>query len=307
MEFCRTAKNWSHCNRLPYCSCLVFKTLINTKKNIMRKSQIILLFLVAIPVLFFSCAKETNDKLDQLEKFYRDNPESIAQVKFVHAYTPLTINGLTAGTTTSGVGFRITMDGGKINGATNTSTFTNTFVYGGVYPPTTAYAFLPPGGHNFRFVMNRITAGNFAPIAGDEVFNSTVELKAGKKFSMFIADPYAPPSTLMIEDNFTVPAVNGYAVRFINLCADAASRFDVVSKRYGTKLFSNVGFREMKDYIYLNTTTTDTMYLYNAGTSTLVSQVNSFTPGPQRVYTFYARGKTGTTGRTPNLTFYTNR
>lgn len=266
-----------------------------------------------IPVLFFSCKKETNDKIDELEKYYLDNPESIAQVKFVHSYTPLTINGLTAGTTTSGVGFRITMDGSKVNAATNTSTFTNTFVYGGVYPPTTAYAFLPPGGgRNFRFTMNRITSGTYAPIAGDEVFNSTVAFTAGKKYSMFIADPYPAPATYLIEDNFLEPSKDHYGVRFVNLCADAASRFDVVSARHGIKLFSNVGFKEMKDYIYLTTTSTDTLYLRTAGTNTVIAQFpavgsGGFLPATQRVYTLYARGKTGVTGRAPSLALYTNR
>ena len=278
----------------------------------MRKTQITLLIVLMIPVLFFSCHKETGDKLDELQKFYYENPEAIAQVKFVHAYTPLTINGLTTATLTTGVptagtGIRITMDATKINGATNTSTFTNTLAYGTTFPATTTYAFLAPGARVFKFTQNRITSGAYAPIAGDEVFNSTVALTAGKKYSMFIADPYTPPATYMIEDNFQVPNRNTYGLRFINLCADAASRFDVVSKRYGYKLFTNVGYKEMKDFIYLGTTTSDTLLLYTAGTNTVVSQINGFVPVTERVYTLYARGKTGTTGRTPNLTFYTNR
>ena len=195
----------------------------------------------------------------------------------------------------------------KVNAATNTSGFTNTLVYGGIYPPTSVYSFLPPGGRNFRFIMNRITGGNYAPIAGDEVFNSTVALTAGKKYSMFIADPYPTPTTFMVEDIFDEPARDKYAVRFINLCADAATRFDVTSAKQGFKLFSNVGYKEMKDFMLLPTTASDTIYLKVAGTNTVVSQVNGFLPGTQRVYTFYARGKTGTTGRTPSITFYTNR
>lgn len=273
----------------------------------MRKIQIKLLTLLIISVLFLSCKKETNDKIDVLEKYYLNNPESITQVKFVHAYTPLTINGLTAGSTTAGVGFRITMDGAKVNAATNTSTFTNTFVYGGVYPPTTAYAFLPPGGRNFRFTMNRITGGTYAPIAGDEVFNSTVAFTAGKMYSMFIADPYPTPTTYLIEDKFEEPGRDHYAVRFINLCGDIPTRFDVTSARHG-KIFSNVGFRDVKDFLHLTVpTTSDTIYLKTAGTNTIISQVNTFSAGSQRVYTMYARGKTGVTGRTPSITFYTNR
>lgn len=296
---------------------MVHKTVINVKKKIMRKTQITLLISLTIPVLFLSCNKETGDKLDEQEKFYRDNPEAIAQVKFVHAYTPLTINGLSTSLATTSTGFRITMDGIKINGAMNTSPSTNTIRYGGqpdtvthtasFFPTTATYSFLPPGSHNFRFIMNRIVSGAYAPTTADQIFNSTVALTPGKKYTMFIADPYDPPATYMIEDNFKVPNRDSYGIRFVNLCADAASRFDVVSKRYGHKLFSDVGYKEMKDFIYLSTTTRDTLYLYTAGTNTIVSQINGFLPVTERVYTLYARGKTGTAGRTPSLTFYTNR
>jgi hypothetical protein len=294
---------------------MVFKTITNLKKEFMRKEQITLLTLL-IPVLFFSCNKETGDKLDEQEKFYRDNPEAIAQVKFVHAYTPLTINGLSTSLATTSTGFRITMDGIKINAAMNTSPSTNTIRYGGqpdtvthtasFFPTTATYSFVPPGSHNFRFIMNRIVSGAYAPTTADQVFSSTVALTPGKKYTMFIADPYGPPATYMIEDNFQAPNRNTYGVRFVNLCADAASRFDVVSKRYG-QLFSNVGYKEMKDFIYPGITTRDTVYLYSAGTNTIVSQINGFLPVTERVYTLYARGKTGTAGRTPSLTYYTNR
>lgn len=270
----------------------------------MSKRYIKLLLLGLMPVMIVSCVKETDDNLDQQEKFYLNNPEAIAQVKFVHAYTPLTLGGSPAQSTTT-MGFRITMDGKKINGAGTASAATNTFMYGGVYPPTAAYAFLPPGSRNFRFVMNRVSGGAFAPVTGDEYLSTTVALTAGKRYSLFIADPYT--TGYLLEDDFREPTLNHYAVRFVNLCADAASRFDVVSVKNGLKLFSDVGYKEMRNYIYLGTIANDTILLRTAGTSTVISQINGFSPGSQRAYTFYARGKTGVTGRTPNLTFYTNR
>ena len=274
----------------------------------MKKNQLNLLILLTVSIISFSCYKETGDDIDNQEKYYLLNKEATAQVKFVHAYTPLTINGLTAGTTTAGVGFRINMDGNKINGATNTSGFTNTLVYGGVYPPTTAYSFLPPGQRNFKMTMNRIVSGAYAPTTADDVFNSTVNLVAGKRYSMFLADPYPTPSIYMLEDNYSKPNGNFYAIRFINLCGDLTSRFDVYSMREGQVLFSNVGNKEVKNFVfYPIRSKADTILLRNAGTTTTIAQVNGFSPGPEKVYTFYARGKTGVTGRTPGITFYTNR
>jgi hypothetical protein len=283
----------------------------------MLSRKINTLLVLLISVFFFSCLKETNDNLDQLEKFYLNNPQVTAQVKFIHAYTPLTLGGAPA-QSTSAVGFRITMDGNKVNAATNTSSSTNTLMYGGqpgatnytasFFPTTTAYSFMQPGLHNFRFVMNRVTAGNFAPVTGDEIFNTNLTLNSGKKYSIFIADPYPAPNAYMVEDNFQEPNRGVYAVRFINLCGDVSTRFDITSLKHGTKLFSNVGYKEMKDYIYLPVpASTDTLHLRLAGTNTIVAQVNGFTATTQRVYTLYARGKTGVTGRLPSLNFYTNR
>lgn len=267
----------------------------------LRTSSILVLMLSM--GLITSCVKETNDNLDQNRKFNFYNPQATASVKFIHAYTPLTLNSLSTSTT----GFRITMDGAKLNGATNTSSSTNTLLYGGVFPGTTAYSFLPPGLHNFKFTLNRITSGNFAPIAGDEVFNSNLTIAAGKYYSMFIADPYGSPNIYMMEDNFIEPAPNKFGIRFVNLSDDANSRYDLVSYRMGN-LFTNIGYKEMKDFTYYDVpAATDTVVLRLSGTNTVVSQVNTFLPGTQRVYTFYARGKTGVTGRTPSVTFYTNR
>lgn len=292
----------------------------------MRKTYLYSSLLILVAIVFVTCKKETDDKIDVNEKFYYENPQSIAQVKFVHAYTPLTINGIaaatTAGTTTSGTGFRLTMDGNKLNGPFNTgstASYTNTLMWGNhtspvpandltrLFPPTNSYAFLPPGSHNFKFTMNRITANNYAPIAGDEVFSSTVALEAGKKYSMFIADPFGPPSTFMVEDVFSVPNMGQFGIRFINLSAEPTLRYDVTSARHGIKLFSNVGYKEMKDYIYLPTTSTDTIYLKNAATNAVIAQLNGFFPSTQRVYTFYARGKTGVANRGPGLVYYVNR
>lgn len=270
----------------------------------MLKNKFKLLALIFIQVLFFSCTKNSNDNLDQNEKFEAFDPLTQAEVKFVHAYTPLTLNG---GSTTA-IGLRLLMNGNKVNGSTNISSLINSLIYGGIFPATAAYSFLNAGSQNIKFVMNRITSGNFAPLTGDEIFNDNLTFDKGKKYSIFLADPYPSPGVFMIEDNYQKPGENEFGLRFINLCGDVTSRFDLVSARQGV-LFSDVGNKEIKNYVYLtiSQSLTDTLQLRLTGTTNIVSQVNSFNAGKQRVYTFYARGKTGVTGRTPGLTFYTNR
>jgi hypothetical protein len=273
----------------------------------MRKIHIKVLAVALAPLMILSCVKETDDNLDRQEKFYLNNPEAISQVKFVHAYTPLTLGGSPAQSTTgtTAMGFRITMDGNKINGAGNTSVTTNTFIYGGVFPGTTAYAFLPPGAHNFKFIMNRVANNTFAPVTGDEYLSTTVALAPGKKYSMFIADPYS--TGYLVEDKHPDPPLNQYSIRFINVSAETSTRYDVASARHGL-IFSNVGYKEMQDFKVLTIPAiTDTLFLKTAGTNTIVFTLPTFTAASQRSYTVIARGKTGVTGRTPSIAIYTNR
>ncbi len=267
----------------------------------------LLSILLLAGLVFLACSKN-DDLLDENDRFYFYNPKVDAQVKFVNSYVGLTPAAVTASAAAaSGPGFRIFVDGQKIDGSTNASSTTNVMFYGNQFPATTAYTTLSPGQRSFKFTINRISGGNFAPIAGDEVFNLTTALASDKKYTFFLADTVPTPSVFVIEDKFKEPVPNTYGLRFLNLSPEPSKRYDFVSKRHGVKFFSNVGYKEIKDFIYITTTTTDTMFLLLANTNTIVSQVNSFNPVTQRVYTFYARGKTGVANRAPNLNFYTNR
>lgn len=257
--------------------------------------------------LFWGC--ERNDELiTENIKYNLYNPETDAQIKFIHSYAQVTPTAITVSSSaTSGPGYRIFVDGVKINGATNTSTSVNVLFYGGVFPATTAYTTVPAGQRNFKFTINRVSGGNFAPIAGDEVFNKSITVNAGKQYSFFLADTIPNPSIFVVEDNIDFPNKYVYGIRFANLSPEPSKRYDLSSLKNGRKLFTDLGYKDVSNYIYLNTGYTDTLSLTLAGTNTVISTVTGFTPVPQRAYTFYARGKTGVSNRAPSLTFYTNR
>ncbi len=266
-----------------------------------------LLLTIAACFVFAAC-KKNDDLLDENERHNLYNSKTDAQVKFINAYPMATPAAVTlSSAAASGPGFRIFVDGVKIDGSSNTSSTINVLFYGNNFPATINYATIPQGLKNFKFVINRLTSGNFAPIAGDEVFNTSRTLVAGKKYSMFLTDTIPNPSVFMVEDNFREPQPEIYGIRYINLTQDINARYDLESARHG-KVFTNVAYKEVKDFTYLiRTGLTDTFYLKTAGTNTILSQVNTFTAGSQRVYTFYSRGKPGALNRGPSLTFYTNR
>lgn len=260
-------------------------------------------FLFTAACIIQACTPEEIDLLDENEIYNFYDP-SKAQIKFIHSFIPLTPNA-----TASGPGFRIFANGKKIDGSTNTSVTANVLLYGGTFPASTAYSILDPGNYEFLFVINRVSGGNFVPVAGDTVFRQSVTLQAGKKYSFFLQDIQNPGVSFVVEDIFNTPPKNGFRVRFINLCADYNNRYDVYSVRNNGNIFTNVGFKEIKDYIVLGVpSVSDTFHLRLNGSQTNISSINTFSGTSQRVYTFYARGRTGmATPRNPGIAFYTNR
>jgi hypothetical protein len=263
----------------------------------------IFITIALIALCCWACKKDSN-LLDENNKYLLiDN--TVSQVKFTHVFPALTPNAST--TAPSGPRFRIFINGNKIDGTVNTSALTNAISFGSTFP-FTPYLSLQPGSNKIECIVNRVsTTGTFAPIAGDTVVNTTINFEAGKRYSVFLADS-PDPGVLTLENNFTIPAEKKFSVRLVNLCADIADKYDILSKRYGT-VFTNVGYKEVKDYMMFDQTElSDTLTLVKTGTTTALATVNTFSGTAQQVYTFYIYGKTsvGTT-RKPALNFFPMR
>jgi hypothetical protein len=266
----------------------------------MNIKKIIIASLV-ISSLLAACEKTTK-LLDENVKWTNVDTANMAQVKIIHAFPSLT-PALPGG---SGPVMTVFANDKKLAGTTASSF---SLAYNGTFPASTAYSVLTPGSVTFSFVMNRYnTAGNFAPQAGDTLFQSTQNLVAGKKYSLFLVDTTEHPGVLAVEDNWTIPAPTNYQLRYANLVANPDDRYDVYSIRQVGNIFTNVGYRQVTNFINLPVPQiSDTLIVRMAGTMTVIDSVKGFLPSPQRVYTAYSRGKTGVKGRTPATTYYTNR
>lgn len=258
---------------------------------------------IALTAICCWACKKDSKLLDENNKFQLiDN--TVSQVKFTHVFPALTPNAST--TAPSGPRFRIFVNGNKVDGTVTTSATTNALSFGSTFP-NTPYLSLQPGSNKILCVVNRITSNAFAPIAGDTVFNTTVNFEAGKRYSVFLADS-PDPGVLTLENNFAIPDNKKFSVRLVNLCADVTDKYDILSKRYGT-VFTNVGYKEVKDYMTFDQTElSDTLTLVKTGTTTALATFNTFSGTAQQVYTFYIYGKTsvGTT-RKPALNFFPMR
>lgn len=264
----------------------------------MKQYSSFLLF-AAVSLIYISC-KEDQSLLDQNVKYSTADTINNAQVKFINAYPSIT----PAITTGYGPSLRIFRNDQKLTGTTSTL---DTLGYGAQFPATTAYSIVPAGSNTFHFVMNRIVSGAFAPKAGDTVFRKTHNLEAGKKYTLFLVDTVQNPGVLVVEDKVVNPGYGKYGLRFVNLVANPSDRYDFFSVKQGRNIFSNIGYKQVTDFIALpKPQANDTFYLRNAGNTHNVS-LAVVAPADERVYTFYARGKTGIAIRDTTLAVYTNR
>jgi hypothetical protein len=269
----------------------------------------ILFALLLFGLMQLSCNKRTELLRDNEQWDFVDAPyTNKANVKFIHAFSSLTP------TVTSGIGptLRIFMDGKQLSGPTSTLNrfeFTiNGTAASNVFPVSVAYSVLPAGSHSFEFIMNRYSNSVFKPVAGDTVFRSSHNFETGKNYSIFLVDTVPTPNVIMKEDNWTVPSQGAYQLRMANLVANRNERVDVYSIRAQRVIFSNVGYKEITNYVELPTQPlSDSLIVRLAGTMTVRDTLKAFSPTSQRVYTLMSRGKTGVTGRTPTTTTYTNR
>lgn len=255
-----------------------------------------LLFLLTL-VVFLTACKKTTKLLDANNKWVYVDSAKNGFVKFVHAYSSVT----PALSANAGPSVQIYDNNIRLSG--------NALAYNGTIPaPAGTHAIVPAGSHNFLFIMNRISGGNFAPVAGDTVFKASVAIDAGKYYTSFLVDSSQNPGVLTVQDKWTVPNPGKYKIRFANLVPNPSDRYDVYADTVGTMIATNIGYRQLSDFIeVLLPNSTENFSVRKTGTTTVVYTMGSFSPTSQRVYTLYIRGRAGTTGRTPGLTYYTNR
>ena len=262
--------------------------------------QYSLLFVAAIVSIVSGSCKADRSLLDENVQWMAADTVNNAQVKFINAYSSIT-PAITAG---YGPSLRIFRNDQKLTGTTATL---DTIGYGAQFPATTAYSIVPAGSNTFYFVMNRIVSGAFAPRAGDTVFRKTQNLEAGKKYTFFLVDTVQNPDVMVVEDKVINPGYGKYALRFVNLVANPSDRYDFFSVKQGRNIFSNIGYKQITEFIALpKPQANDTFYLRNTGNTHNVSSA-VVAPADERVYTFYARGKAGIAIRDTTLAVYTNR
>ncbi len=255
----------------------------------------IILPLFAGSLIMTACIK--NNLNNQSNTWSYKDPAT-ASLKIINAYTALTPSSAVPA---AGPSVDIYVNGIKINATP--------VAYSGIYPNVAgAYAQAPSGMVNIKAIVNR-AGGN---IAGDTLANGNYQV-GPTTHSLILVDtlPFGTPSSpnlLVVGESVSPPAYGKFKVRFMNMVASPADTLDVYSRRLGGNVATGILFKNLSDWLEMPvTTTTDTLELRKKGTTTSITNLNSFSGATSRSYTLLARGNTVVTGRTRTLTFFTTQ
>jgi hypothetical protein len=145
------------------------------------------------------------------------------------------------------------------------------------------------------------------------VLNTTVNLEARKKYSMFTSDTIPNVKAFMVEDVFVTPDSGFAKVRFTNLMANVPA---VDFYQNGILIKANVALNTCTDFMDISIANNPSNFqIRPAGalaTTTALAvypAAATFTLTNTRIYTIIARGYSGTTDtqRKPNVSLILNR
>lgn len=156
-----------------------------------------------------------------------------------------------------------------------------------IFPTTTASTtVLDPGMRNFEFKDTLPTTAQ-VPLSFSE------QLVAQKSYTIFTYDTITQPKKVTVENIITIPSDTTARVRLANLLyiKTGPANVDVVSKTRNVKVFSNVGFGQVTDFVPYPSNYLDTLYIIKTGTTdTLGTMYGTFGSTAKSSYTAALRG-----------------
>jgi|GEM_PF-1635857 len=256
--------------------------------------------IITTAVLLLSCSKDTSRVLQTED--VRDK----AFIKIVNTYMAVNPSGATPA---AGPSVDIFVNNAKINQAP--------IGFTSIFPAPTFYAAVTSGlSVNIKFVINR-TGGS---LPADTISNKDYNLAAGSYTTLFVADTTPNPTPqnpyiLPFGESITPVKANFYRVRFVNMIP-SGDTLEIFSKALNTVLLPGTRFKFASEWFeYPLLRRADTLQVRRVGTTTVLTDLKTWNPGSEHVYTLFTRGDiliappaSGTVPvRARQLTFYTNR
>ena len=136
---------------------------------------------------------------------------------------------------------------------------------------------------------------------------SSLNLKKGKFYSLFVTDVPAKPAFSLFEDDLTVPAADKANVRFVNMSPDAGS-LDLGVTGQTTPVFTNVPFKGASAFTGIAPGAEVTFEIKEYTKTDVVARIEKVKIEKGKIYTIWARGlRTATDSTKLGLELITNK
>ena len=259
-------------------------------KMISMKSKFIYLFMVLL-IMVAACKKNTFNVTD---------PQSVDGKALVKI-------GLFNMTTTS-TPLLIFANGQRISGALSSP---NAFPGGGFNAPSQVsngdYFAVAPGDNKLEFYTTNFGTANII----SKIFETTQNLEANKKYTVYITDTAANIKAIKAPDNANTPDSGLARIRFTNLIPNSGS---VDFYKGNTLVKAAVNYKDFTDFIDVPSSIVDTFSIRIAGTPagpaiTSIAYLRMIVNTNQRIYSFVSRGYLGAPEvlRKPNVSAFVNQ
>lgn len=171
----------------------------------------------------------------------------------------------------------IYVDGVPQNGAALTA--------GSVFP-TVGYGFVVPMGQRVFQVRDTLRTSTQVPISFDNI------MEWGKNYTIFTYDTITAVKQKTVTTTITIPSDTSCMVRFAHFAYSSAAvpNIDIYSFKRMGNVMTNLSPTAVSSYISFPSRLNDTLQVREAGTSTVLAQLNGFLGTDKRSYTLIYRG-----------------
>lgn len=152
--------------------------------------------------------------------------------------------------------------------------------------PAAGYGFVVPMGQRVFQIRDTLRTTTQLPISFDNV------LEWGKNYTIFTFDTITAVKQRTVATTISIPEDTSCRVRFAHFAysTSAMPNVDIYSFKRMGNVFTNVSPTSVSSYIAFPSRLNDTLQVREAGTATVLAQLNGFLGTDKRSYTLIYRG-----------------
>jgi len=163
-----------------------------------------------------------------------------------------------------------------------------------------AYPSTFPAAEFLRIPSGSATFKATVPATNTNIFTSTFTFSAGKYNTLWVIDTLPTIDAYQVTDDKLIPPPDSgkAAIRFVHV-AKGVGNLNLANTTVATAVdtvIKNISYKSHSPFIIVNSGSSLKFQLYLSGTTTVFATALTQSLTPNRMYTFYIRGRAGVTG-----------